>query len=77
MANTSTSAAVVDPDLPVDNLVDTAISSAAISSEDKIDESESSEEEDNNREDDTNGYNSANSAGMSAILVGLTLFVLV
>ena len=77
LANTSTSAAVVDPDLPVDNLVDTAISSAAISSEDKIDESESSEEEDNNREDDTNGYNSANSAGMSAILVGLTLFVLV
>jgi len=65
----------VDPDPQVDNLVDT-ISSAAISSEGKTDESESSEEEYNNREDDVNGYNAASSVGLS-VLVGLTLFVLV
>jgi len=74
LANTSTSATVsVDPD----PRVDTAISSAAISSEDKTDESESSEEEYNNREDDVNGYSAASLASLSVVLVGLTLFVLV
>ena len=76
MDTASTSAAIsLDPDPRVDNLVDTAISSAAISNEDKTNESESSKEEGNNREDDTNGYNVANSIGLSVILLGWTLLI--